>query len=521
MGRGRQGVRGSLPNRRLSWILTLLLVAGACSAASGEDDSTTSSTTSGSSSSSTTVTSTTSLGSEPTSTSSTIGEPPRPVAGPEVGVLVTRPDRVEIRPAEGEVAVILGDESRSLRIAFDDLNGGIVYQYVQTPAEFGADAILHLPRGSASPSVLMTAGAGESIELIDVSILDGLVTILIAAERSTETALVTLPIAGGAASEVIAIGPDGVVPPGDNDFLYRAVTGGAVGGDLIAHLIRSDGECQFPEARRSDQRFFVDPLISACDEGTATLVDIGVDGQLLAYVVEAPDTAWIRGIDLDRLAPTGQPTIPSGGVFLDVTNGVAIVSYPDGYLLTDFLGTQFEDLAGSVRAVTALRSVPSFPADAFLGGFRTPATCSGFDVSPIGGQAGLPPLTAAKRTAIANAIVDCDFLGLDALTGPSFTASFGGGEALDLWAEEEMRGLSPLADIARTLELPFTIVDGEVTDVYVWPSAFGANPTERDWEALEALYNEEEIELWRTDGYTGLRVGITERGTWVFAVTGD
>ena len=84
-----------------------------------------------------------------------------------------------------------------------------------------------------------------------------------------------------------------------------------------------------------------------------------------------------------------------------------------------------------------------------------------------------------------------------------------------------MFGVTPLADIARTLELPYTIIEGAETDIYVWPSAFADDPTEADWEALEALYNEEEIELWRTEGYVGLRVGITERGTWIFAVAGD
>ncbi len=294
-----------------------------------------------------------------------------------------------------------------------------------------------------------------------------------------------------------------------------------MGGDLIAHLIASDGDCRFPEARRSDERFIVDPLISSCDGGTATLVDLDVGGLLLGYVVEGTETAFVRGIDLDRLAPTGQPTIPSGGLFLDMTDETALVTYPDGYLLTDFLGTRFEVLEGDIRAVTVLRSLPQPALDAFLGGFRTPAVCSGFDVSPIRDQTGLPRAVLAKRSAIATAIRNCDFLGLRNLMSPTFTASFGGGEALDLWADEELRGLTPLAEIVRTLELPFTVIEGAESDIYVWPSAVGDDPSESDWQALEALYNEEEIELWRTDGFTGLRIGITARGTWIYAVAGD
>lgn len=523
MGRGRPSVRGAVRINRLSWFLVALLITASCSGASRDDGTSTSSTSLGTTTetSSSNTTDTAQPGDDGVGTTTTSTEVARPIPDPEPGLLVTLDDRVEVRTADGNVTALLGDESRSLRIAFDDLNGGLVYQYVQTPPDFGADAILHLPRGGSNPTVLITAGAEESIELIDVSLLDGLVTVLVAADRPSETALLALPLAGGAPTEVITVGPAGVEPPTDNDFLYRGVAGGAVGGDLITHLIASDGDCQFPEARRSDQRFFVDPLISACDDGTTTLVDIGVDGLLLAYVVEGDDGAFARGIDLERLAPVGQPMIRSGGLFLDVADDVALVTYSDGYMLTDFLGTRFEELPGEVQAVTALRSVPRFAADAFLGGFRTPTTCSGFDVSPIQSQEDLPPLVSAKRSAIEQAIRACDFLGLSTLTGPSFTVSFGGGEALDQWADEEMRGLTPLADIAKTLELPFAVIEGAGTDIYVWPSAFADNPSESDWEALEVLYNEEEIELWRTDGYTGLRVGITERGTWIFAVAGD
>lgn len=518
MGRGRHRVCEGLRVRQLTGLAALLLLVASCTNTGGVDDSTTSSRPSDRG---TTTTSTTVALADDGGGVTTTTAPVSIIAGPELGIVVTLPDRIEMRAADGSVAAVLGDESRRLRIAFDDLNGGLVYQYVRTPPEFGADAILHLPRGAATPTTLLTAGEDESIELIDVSLLDGLVTVLAAVERSNETALVALRLAGGAPTEVLTIGPGGVDPPSDNDFLYRAVVGGAVGGDLISHLIVSDGDCQFAEARRSDQRFFVDPLVTACDAGAATLVDIDVDGTLLAYVIEGDGSASVRGIDLERLAPTGQPSIPPGGMFLDVANDIAIVTYSDGYLLTDFLGTRFEELPGEVVAVTAMRSLPTLPSDAFLGGFRTPATCSGFDVSPIGGQAALPPLVAAKRTAIGDAITRCDFLELNALTGPSFTASFGGGEALDLWAEEELIGLTPFADIARTLELPYTIIEGDATDIYVWPSAFGDDPTEADWVALEALYNEEEIELWRNDGFVGLRIGITERGTWIFAVAGD
>lgn len=63
--------------------------------------------------------------------------------------------------------------------------------------------------------------------------------------------------------------------------------------------------------------------------------------------------------------------------------------------------------------------------------------------------------------------------------------------------------------------------DGPVT---VWPAAYSADATEKDWqEVVDAgLYSQEEVDRMQSgEGYSGWRVGIAEDGTWLFFVAGD
>jgi hypothetical protein len=51
---------------------------------------------------------------------------------------------------------------------------------------------------------------------------------------------------------------------------------------------------------------------------------------------------------------------------------------------------------------------------------------------------------------------------------------------------------------------------------YTWPSAEDAQATEEDWEALEAVFSQEEVDEWRDLGaYLGYRVVRDCTGNWL------
>jgi len=116
-----------------------------------------------------------------------------------------------------------------------------------------------------------------------------------------------------------------------------------------------------------------------------------------------------------------------------------------------------------------------------------------------------------------------------ALEHGRFTYSFGGysppsrEELLDAW------GRTDFENMITVLDLPYgtkeTQLEPDVySTIYVWPSAFGDNPTDADWQAVEdsGLHTAEEIEqMHEFGGYTGWRIGITEDGDWLFFVAGD
>ena len=243
MGRGSDLLRGAVPDvglRRLppALLLALLVLISACS--NGTTDGTDGD-----------GTTTTTVGTDPVVTTST-----QPVAGdggpagdtttsttqsavrdPNLGVLITYRDRLVTAGTEGEPVTVLGDQSRTLRLAFDDLNGGFVYQYDSTPPEFGEDAILHLPRGESEPVLLLNAESGQRLDLVDVNLLDGLVTVIALSTTTDATGLLSIPLAGGAAAPLLTVPvAGGIEPPADNEFLYESVVGGSVGGELVGHL---------------------------------------------------------------------------------------------------------------------------------------------------------------------------------------------------------------------------------------------------------------------------------------------
>jgi len=74
--------------------------------------------------------------------------------------------------------------------------------------------------------------------------------------------------------------------------------------------------------------------------------------------------------------------------------------------------------------------------------------------------------------------------------------------------------------------LPFGARDTGASVHYLWPSAFAYDRWDsvpvRDREVLGALYGEDRLRSFAAFGsHTGLRVGVTEAGDWIFFVAGD
>lgn len=92
---------------------------------------------------------------------------------------------------------------------------------------------------------------------------------------------------------------------------------------------------------------------------------------------------------------------------------------------------------------------------------------------------------AERREAILTAALACDIDGLAALTGPSFTASFGGGEPAEVWtADEEEFNNEPMRALVEILRLPPTSGDdGKGGVAYIWPPAFNHETWEEVPEA--------------------------------------
>ena len=134
----------------------------------------------------------------------------------------------------------------------------------------------------------------------------------------------------------------------------------------------------------------------------------------------------------------------------------------------------------------------------------------------------LPARVADMRQEIADAAVECDFDALQALAlqgETGFTYSYGGEtSAADFWAGAEERE----EDVMRILVESLRQDGHEYQGNWVWPTAYTDSPTDADWEALEGLYPQDQLDSMRRSGsFLGYRVGITPAGDWIFFVAGD
>jgi hypothetical protein len=108
-----------------------------------------------------------------------------------------------------------------------------------------------------------------------------------------------------------------------------------------------------------------------------------------------------------------------------------------------------------------------------------------------------------------------------------FTYSFGdSGDPVGAWRAGEAAGEQPLRFLAELLDRPFATTVTERGLIYVWPAP-AAYPT---WTAVPGpvaedllpLYSEEDLRRFRERGvYDGYRIGITDRGDWIYFLAGD
>lgn len=170
----------------------------------------------------------------------------------------------------------------------------------------------------------------------------------------------------------------------------------------------------------------------------------------------------------------------------------------------------------SPEIAAAPPATPSESEDAETGA----GSCSAAGMT-VSAQAGLAADVAAKRDEIVAAAAACDYDALAAAAfSQGFTYSYGDdGDPATFWREVEDSGEPVLASLVATLELPN--IEDEIGFTN-WPSAHQDNPSEADWDALTAIYTDEDIAAWREDGsFLGYRIGITDEADWIFFVAGD
>ncbi|MDQ3955936.1 MAG: hypothetical protein M3285_10355 [Actinomycetota bacterium] len=155
-------------------------------------------------------------------------------------------------------------------------------------------------------------------------------------------------------------------------------------------------------------------------------------------------------------------------------------------------------------------------------------TCPAAGLSPIPEeQSDLPPAVATTREEIVAAAVACDYerLGLIVEAGgrSQFTFSFGEEATHEAFVASLRRSDGETLDIlVRTLDLPYCTQRLQGRLLYQWPSAFCADATDEDWDALRELYSDEDIARWREfETFGAHRIGIDADGAWLFFVGGD
>ena len=289
------------------------------------------------------------------------------------------------------------------------------------------------------------------------------------------------------------------------------------------------------------------------DPRAAGAVAVSPDGSFAVY----NEPGWlVQRLDGSAEQWNAPPEVQATGAVWDPTSQVLFLSSTNVVWIWNFRTDERAPLAADSSWLTALnRSGTQLVRNPFdevgfgaaitittFGDEAVPAqaqatpvpepTCSGaVDLAVLDqdtlAAAGLPNAVAQTVAEIDVAAAACDWDRLGELLGPAFTASFGGGDAIELWQQSEQAN-GVMDDLRAILHQPFAAQSNGADDAYVWPAVFTAEScqsfTDADRQSLAELgYSDDDIaaDCDFADGYVGYRTAIDASGQWMFFVAGD
>jgi hypothetical protein len=135
-----------------------------------------------------------------------------------------------------------------------------------------------------------------------------------------------------------------------------------------------------------------------------------------------------------------------------------------------------------------------------------------------GDATALPDAVEETRRGLLEAAQSGDVEALEPFVTDRLSYTFGEpaeGGAIEYFRQLEAQGQDPLGTLAKLLQLPYTLAQGN----YVWPWVYSVQATDlTDYE--KQLLGEFADDFAGTT-YLGYRVGIAPDGTWIFFVAGD
>jgi hypothetical protein len=130
----------------------------------------------------------------------------------------------------------------------------------------------------------------------------------------------------------------------------------------------------------------------------------------------------------------------------------------------------------------------------------------------------LPDAVEETRRGLLEAAQSGDVEALEPFVTDRLSYTFGEpveGGAIEYFKQLEAQGQDPLGTLAKLLQLPPTLAQGN----YVWPWVYTVQAS--DLTGYEKQLLGEFADDFAGQTYLGYRVGIAPDGTWIFFVAGD
>ena len=135
-----------------------------------------------------------------------------------------------------------------------------------------------------------------------------------------------------------------------------------------------------------------------------------------------------------------------------------------------------------------------------------------------GDASALPDAVEETRRGLLEAAQSGDVEALEPFVTDRLSYTFGEpveGGAIEHFRQLEAQGQDPLGTLAKLLQLPYTLAQGN----YVWPWVYTVQAS--DLTDYEKQLLGEFADDFAGQTYLGYRVGIAPDGTWIFFVAGD